>query len=129
MKILEQMAYHLEFLGFGRVPNQEQDGDIFWGTMPDSPDSAIGVFATDASYPGSKTGGRFQIICRAQTDRDAFETCCEIVSALDDYNGFLAGGYSKAIIWIINGAKGMGMDDKKRKIYGCNVRVQYCEYE
>ena len=129
MNLLEQVARHIAYLGFGRVPSAEEEGEIFYGTLPDSPDFAICVYATDASYPGSKTGARLQILVRGRTDREAYRTCQDLAFALADYDGFLAGGLSRAVIDLMNGARGLGSDEKKRKLYACNIRLRFCAFD
>lgn len=123
------MADHIAFLGFGRVPGKDGDGEIFYGTMPDLPDRAICVYATDAGYPGSRQGARLQILVRGKTDRDAFRTCQDLSFALSDWEGFLAGGLSRAQVDQVSGARGLGSDEKGRKLYCLNIRVLYCEYD
>ena len=129
MNLLEQFARHLEFLGLGRVSTRDSPGNIFYGTMPPEPERAICVFATDASYPGSIEGARLQVVVRGKNDRDAFETCHEIACEMDLFNGFLAGGLARAIIFVLNGAHGIGTDERKRVLYACNLRVRYCDFD
>lgn len=126
MNLIEQIAYHLEYLGFGTVATADQDGDIYWGRMPDPPDDCICVYSTDSAVPGAPNGARIQIVNRAKSPRKAYETSANIAAALDEFNGYLAGGGDMALITVENSAAGLGGDTKKRELYSTNIRVYYC---
>ena len=128
MNLLEEIAYHLEYEGFGEVSTTERVGKIFWGLMPDSPDYCICVFSTDSAYPGSSNAGRFQIVVRAKSVTLAYETACEITDALAEFNDFLHGDGAKAIIEVVNSATSLGEDEKKRQLYSSNYTIRYCDY-
>ncbi len=126
MTIIEELAAHIEFLGFGTVADSETDGNIHWGRMPDSPDDCICVYSTDSGVGGPDNTARFQIMNRAKSTKDAYETSYAIAKALDGFDGYLAGDGHGAIIEVINSAAGLGPDTKKREIYVTNIYVQYC---
>ena len=126
--LLEQIARHIEFLGFGTVADAETDGDIFYGRMPDAPDACICVFSTDSSYCGSDDGARIQIYTRARTTKAAYELSQAIAEELIGFDGFLAGDGAHANISKINTSAGLGTDEKNRELYSSNFLVQYCNY-
>lgn len=127
MNLLEQVAYHLEFCGFGTVATAEADGNIHWGRMPDQPDECICVFSYDTATPGAPQGARVQVINRAKSPRVAYETSANIARELEDFSGFLAGDGAMATITVENAATGIGADIKKRELYSSNFRIHYCE--
>ena len=127
MNLLEELALHLEFCGFGVMADEERDGNIFWGRMPDSPDDCVCVFSSDSSVGGAGSPARFQIMNRAQETKAAYELSYNIAQELDDFHGFLCGDGRQVIIEIINAASGLGPDSKKREIYVTNIAVQYCD--
>ena len=126
MNILEELARHLEFCGFGTAASAEEDGDIHWARMPDDPDTCICVFSTDSGVGGPDSAARFQIMTRARAPRTAYELAYDIGQELDDYHGFLHGDGRQVIIEAINVAAGLGPDTKKREIYVTNIYVKYC---
>lgn len=126
MNLLEELARHLEFCGFGTAADAETDGNIHWARMPDSPDDCICVFSTDSGVGGVDSTARFQIMNRAKSTRAAYETSYEIAQMLDDFNGFLCGDGRLVDIEIINAASGLGPDTKKREVYVTNIAVKYC---
>lgn len=128
MNLLEQFAYNLEFLGLGTVANEEHDGNIHWGVMPDQPDLCVGVFSTDSGFGGSDDGARIQVMVRARSAKAAYELSQSIVKALVDFDGFLNGDGARASIDVINASAGLGADTKKREIYSSNFLVHYCDY-
>ena len=84
VNLIEQMANHLEFLGLGLCATEEQDGNIFWGHLPDKPDCAICIFSTDTGFSGRKDGARIQIYTRGGVG-DAqwpYEMACRITEEL-----------------------------------------------
>ena len=127
MNLLEQVAYHLEFCGFGTVATAEADGNIHWGRMPDQPDECICVFSYDTATPGAPQGARVQVINRAKSPRVAYETSANIARELEDFSGFLAGDGAMATITVENAATGIGADIKKRELYSSTFRMHYCE--
>lgn len=126
MNLLEQIAYHLELCGFGKVATLEQDGNIHWGRMPDQPDDCICVFSTDSAVPGDERGARIQIMNRSKQPRKAYEVAYNIAVELDDFSGFLGGDGSLAHVEVESSAVGLGADTKKRELYSTNIRVRYC---
>ena len=126
MNLLEELARHLEFCGFGTVADENADGDIHWARMPDSPDDCICVFSTDSGVGGPDSTARFQIMNRAKSTRTAYELSYAIAQELDDYSGFLNGDGHDVHIEIINAATGLGPDTKKREVYVTNIAVKYC---
>ena len=128
MNLLEQIAKHLEFCGFGNVPNEITPGNIHWGKMPDQPDTCICVFSSDTGYGGSDNGARIQIYVRSKTTREAYELAQAITDELVDFDGFLGGDGAHACIDLINSATGLGADTKKRELYSSNYLVHYCDY-
>lgn len=127
MNLIEQMARHLEFLGFGTVADANSAGDIFWGWMPDKPDNCITVYSTDSGYAGSPDGARVQVMVRAKTAKAAYEVSQAIVEELAEFEGYLAGDGARASIGVLNASQGIGPDSKKRELYSSNFRVFYCE--
>ena len=127
MNLIEQIAHHLAFCGFGTVATAESDGNIHWGRMPDAPDDCICVYSHDSAVPGAPQGARIQIMNRAISPRTAYETSVNIAKALDDFQGFLAGDGDMVTIDVVNSAAGLGGDTKKRELYSTNIRVFYCE--
>lgn len=128
MNLLEQIAKHLEFCGFGNTPDDVSPGNIHWGKMPDQPDNCICVFSNDTSFGGSESGARVQIYVRAKTTREAYETSQAITEELVDFDGYLGGDGAHARIDVINSATGLGADSKQRELYSSNYRVYYCNY-
>lgn len=128
MNLIEHIADHLDFEGFGQISTIEQDGNIFWGEMPDSPDLSICVYSTDSGYGGSEDGARIQIMCRGAVGdvRTPYELSCSITDALADYNGYLHGDGPKVIIEALQTALGAGIDTSGRHFYSSNYRVYYC---
>ena len=126
MSIIEEVANHLEFLGFGTVSTAQVDGDIFFGVMPDKPDTCICVFSTDSGYHGSPNGARIQIATRAMNDSDAYDVSQEIIEELVDFIGFLAGDGSYVRIEVVNASQGLGADSVRRYMYSSNIVVYYC---
>lgn len=124
MNIASQLAKHLEFEGFGIL-----DKTLFWGWMPDAPDTAVCVYSSDSGIPGTERYARLQIITRAAAPKAAFELSQDIAEALDEYNGYLAGDGCKAIINIINASTGLGDDALRRSLYSTNITVLYCDGE
>lgn len=130
MNLLEQVARHLEFVGIGNVSTEENEGDIFYGHLPDQPGSAVCVFSTDSGYAGSEDGARIQIYTRGVVGdtKTPYERACRITDELRDFMGFLAGDGPDVQIKVINSAQGMGLDTSGRHIYVSNYRVFYCDY-
>lgn len=126
MNLLEELAAHLEYCGFGIAASAEADGDIHWGRMPDSPDDCICVFSTDSGVGGMDSTARIQIMNRARSTKTAYETSYAIAQELEDFNGFLHGDGRLVDIEIINAATGLGPDTKKREVYVTNIAVKYC---
>lgn len=126
MNIMEELARHLEFCGFGTFADEEHDGDIHWGRMPDAPDDCVCVFSSDSGVGGTDSTARFQIMNRACETKTAYELSYAIAQELEDYNGFLNGDGRQVIIEVINAATGLGPDSKKREVYVTNIAVRYC---
>lgn len=126
MNLLEEIAAHLEFCGFGTVATEEADGNITWGRMPDKPDDCITIYSNNTASAGDVDGARIQIMNRARNTKVAYETSVAIAQELDDFNGFLAGDGSMVRIEIVNSATGLGPDVLKRELYSTNLRVYYC---
>lgn len=128
MNLIEQFAKHLEFLGFGTVSDAENEGDIFWGLMPDQPDNCVCVFSTDSGYGGSEDGARIQVVTRAKNTRIAYELSQNIAEALVDFDGYLGGDGARAFVTVLNASAGLGADGKKREMYSSNFLVHYCNF-
>ncbi len=128
MNLLEQFARHIEFCGFGTVADKETNGNIFWGLMPDTPDTAICVFSTDSGYGGSENGARIQVVVRAKTTKEAYELSQAIANELAEFDGYLAGDGADAHIRVLNASAGLGADGKKRELYSSNYLVHYCNF-
>ncbi len=126
MNLMEELAAHLEYCGFGTAASAEQDGNIHWGRMPDSPDDCICVFSTDSGVGGVDSTARFQIMNRARSTRTAYETSFAIAQELDDFSGFLHGDGRSVNIEVVNAATGLGPDSVKREVYVTNIAVKYC---
>lgn len=127
VNLIKEIAKHLEFCGIGTITTIDEDGDIFWGKMPDKPDNAICVYSIDSALPGDPRGARIQIMNRAKTTAEAYEKALEIADELDEFRGFLHGDGILVRIEIINSANGLGSDKVMRELYSTNVRVYYCE--
>ena len=127
MLLIEQIADHLEFLGFGTLPTNAASGSIFWGTMPDTPDECVAVYSSDSAYAGAENGARIQIMTRAKTVARAYGLSQAIVEALVDFDGFLGGDGAHVRIDVENASAGIGTDSKKRELFSSNFRVFYCE--
>ena len=126
MNLLEELARHLEFCGFGTFADENTDGDIHWGRMPDSPDDCICVNSTDSGVGDADSPARIQIMNRARETKTAYELSYKIAQELDGFKGFLNGDGRDVRIKVINSATGMGPDGKKREIYVTNIVVKYC---
>ena len=128
MNLLEQVADHLEFCGFGTVADATTNGDIFWGHMPDKPDECVCVFSTDSSFAGSRNGARVQIVTRGKSAKAAYELSQSIAEELAEYEGYLAGDGAGVRIEVENASQGLGADGVRRELYSTNIRVHYCDY-
>lgn len=128
MLLLEQIARHLEFLGFGTLPTQAASGNIFWGTMPDAPDECIAVYSSDSAYASSQYGARIQIMTRGNSVESAYTLSQAIAEELAEFVGFLAGDLASVRIDVENASTGLGTDSKKRELFSTNIRVWYCDY-
>ena len=126
MNLMEELARHLDWCGLGVYADAETDGNIYWGRMPDAPDVCVCVYSTDSGVGGPDSTARFQIMNRARSTREAYETSFAIAQELDDFDGFLCGDGRQASIEVINAATGLGPDNKKREIYVTNIAVKYC---
>lgn len=126
MNILEELARHLEYCGFGAVADENTDGDIFWGRMPDAPDDCVCVYSTDSGVGGADSTARFQIMNRARETKKAYETSFAIAQEMEDFDGFLCGDGRDVTVEVINAAAGLGPDTKKREVYVTNIAVRYC---
>lgn len=126
MNLLEELARHLEFLGFGTAADASADGDIHWGRMPDAPDDCICVYSSDSGVGGADSMARVQIMNRARSTRKAYEVSFGIAQELDEFNGYLCGDGRDVIIDVVNAATGLGPDTKKREVYVTNITVKYC---
>ena len=129
MNLIEQLAFHLEFLGLGLCATEERDGDVYWGHMPDSPDNAVCVFSTDSGVPGGAAGARVQVYARGAVGdvRTPYERSVAITEALDGYMGFLSGDGTGVRIETVNSAQGVGTDTRGRHLFSSNYRVFYCD--
>lgn len=126
--LLEQIARHIEFLGFGDVADEEKDGDIFYGRMPDDPDRCICVFSTDSGICGTDKPARIQLYVRDKYTKDAYELSKAISEELHEFDGFLAGDGAHVSIEAINTANGIGADERNRELYTSNFYVYYCDF-
>ena len=127
MNLIEQVARHLEWLGFGTMADANTDGDIFWAWMPDSPDDSVCVYSSDSGYAGSEDGARIQIITRGKTAKAAYERSQAIVEALAETEVYLGGDGAHASISLINASAGIGADTKMREQFSSNFRILYCD--
>ena len=126
MNLIEQIAQHLEFCGCGLVSDEDTDGDLFWGHMPDAPNECVCVFSSDSSYPGADSGARVQIITRGNSAKSAYERSQAIAEELAEFTGFLAGDGAHVRIDVENASAGLGADSARRELYSTNIRVHYC---
>ncbi len=124
MNLLEEWARHLAFLGFGTVAGPEEDGCIFYGRLPEREGLTVCVMAADAGSPGSPA--RLQVMVRADSDREAFETCDRIARETDGFEGYLMGWGRRASVRVLNGAHGLGADARRRALYACSLQVRCC---
>ena len=128
MNLMQHFAEHMEFCGLGVLSTAEQEGNIFWGFMPDHPDFSICVYSSDTGVPGSESGARLQVLVRAKTTKQSYEKSQEIAETLLDFDGFLHGDGPQVEIETINASQGLGQDDKRREMFVSNYRVRYCNY-
>lgn len=126
MNLIEELAAHLEYCGFGTAASATADGNIHWARMPDEPDNCICVYSTDSGVGGPDSQARFQIMNRAANTRIAYETSYAIAQELDDFSGYLCGDGREVHIEVVNAATGLGPDTKKRDVYVTNIAVKYC---
>ena len=126
MNLMEQVARHLEFVGFGTVADDDTEGDIFYGHMPDKPDECVCVFSSDSAYAGAPQGARVQIATRGKSSSSAYDRSQAIAEELADYIGYLAGDGSWTRIKVVNASAGLGADAVRRHLYSTNIRVYYC---
>lgn len=124
MNIAKLLARHLEFEGFGAL-----DKSLFWGWLPDTPDTAACVYSHDSGIPGSDHCARLQIITRSQSVKDGYDLSQAIAESLDGYTGYLAGDGAHASITVVNATTGLGDDHMHRSLYSTNVTVYYCDAE
>ena len=125
MNLLEEVARHLTALGFGETADRDTDGCIFYCRMPERDGLTVCVMAADAGTPGSR-GARVEILVRADSDREAFETCDRIARETDGFEGYLMGWGDRASIRVASGAHGLGADARRRALYACNLQIRYC---
>ena len=126
MNLLEECAFHLEWLGFGKAATAENDGNIHWARMPDDPDDCICLYSTDSGVGGPDDTARIQVMVRSKSARHAYETAYSIAQEFDKFNGFLCGDGRQVTTTVINAASGLGADSKKREVYVSNIAVRYC---
>lgn len=128
MNLIEHIADHLDFEGIGTLATLHEEGNLYWGEMPDMPDLAVSVNSTDSSYGGSEEGARIQIICRGAVGdvRAPYELSCRITDVLEGFNGYLHGDGPQVIIKTLQTALGVGKDTRGRHLYTSNYRVWYC---
>ena len=126
--LLEQIARHIEFLGYGDVADEEKDGNIFYGRMPDEPDRAICVFSTDSGFGGTDKPARIQLYVRDKYTKNAYELSQHIAEDLHEFDGFLAGDGAHVSIEAINSSNGIGADSRNRELYSSNFYVYYCDF-
>lgn len=127
MNLIEQVARHLEFCGFGATADEITDGNIYWGHMPDKPDECVCVFSTDSGYAGKTGGARVQIVTRGKSAKATYELSQAIAEELAEYVGFLAGDGAGVRIEVENASQGLGADGVRRELYSTNIRVYYCD--
>ena len=124
MTLLEEIARHLAFLGFGEVADREMDGNIFLGRLPERDGLTLAVLAADAGVAGRSA--RIQLIARSEKELEAFTVCQGMAEALADFEGYLMGYGRRVSVRVQNGAHGLGADDRRRSLYACNLTVRYC---
>lgn len=127
MNLIKEIAEHLAYEGFGTVPSTVEEGNIYYGKMPDMPDSAIAVLSVDSAYPSAPNGARIQLLFRGMEVDDTYLKAVAVVDSLLEFDGFLAGDGAKVFITVENGPTGLGADPKRRELYSVNLRVYYCE--
>lgn len=127
MNLLEQIARHIESLGHGTVADETNPGNIFYGRMPDVPDSCICVFSNDSGIGGTDHPARIQVYVRGNQPRHVYEWSQAIANDLDQFEGYLAGDGASVSFNTINASVGLGEDGKKRQLYSSNFEVFYCD--
>lgn len=129
MNLIEEVARHLEFAGIGYMATAEEDGDIFFGHMPDEPDEAVCVFSSDSARPGDEDGARIQVMTRGVVGdaRTPYERALKVTEALDGFTGFLAGDGPMADVEVVMSARGVGRDTSGRELYASTYAVTYCD--
>ncbi|MBR1710597.1 MAG: hypothetical protein IJ719_17530 [Clostridia bacterium] len=134
MNLLEHIADHLDFEGLGILNTDEQEGDIFWGILPEdlpaNAERSISVMSTDSSYGGSPSGARIQIFTRGGIGdvRTSYELACEITRVLEGFNGYLHGDGPHVRVEVLSSAQGSGLDTSGRHYYVSNYKFYYCDF-
>ena len=129
MSILEMLARHAEFMGYGTVADRQWPGDVFAGTMPDAPDNCIAFLPVDLRYGGSGQWARVQVLVRNVREKACLETAQHLAADLDGYEDFLAMHLSRVSIRLLSGPGSLGMDSRRRVLMSLNLLVRYCEEE
>lgn len=124
MNLLEEMAWHLAFLGFGEVATRERDGNIFFGRLPEHEGLTVAVLAGDGGGPGRPA--QLEIAVRAASDRAAFEACQGVAEACGEFDGYLMGDGRRASLRLKSGAHGLGADERRRPVYACALEARVC---
>jgi len=130
MNILEELCSHLDFLNLGFMNTDEEEGNLFWGILPEMPDRALSVMSTDSAYGGSAEGARLQIFTRGMPGdvRTPYEWALDVCRQLENFHGFLHGDGPYVRIEAVSVAQGCGTDTRGRHLYVSNYRVFYCDY-
>ena len=134
MNLIEHLADHLDYEGFGKLATLEEDGNIFWGELPETRNAAgvdICVMSTDSAYGGKPGGARIQIHVRGPEgdERTPYEMACAITDCLQGFEGYLHGDGPYAIVTeVLSSAQGAGTDQNGRRYYVSNYRIAYCDF-
>lgn len=105
--------------------------NLFWGRLPDSPDTAVAVFEYMGEEAVHSKGGdewerpRFQVISRAKSYIDAMTKAEAVYAALNDYSGTLNGVfYDRIQARQRPFADPSGVDDADRFRVFCNYSAR-----
>ncbi|MCL5105669.1 MAG: minor capsid protein [Armatimonadetes bacterium] len=128
--IVEEIAQYLQSLEIGTFDPAGVIGDIFIETMPDTPDTCIGLYTTAGMPPDTKTSisrPSVQIIVRGSRDpRTASSLATRIQEALHGLHSmtFIPDG-SRVMLCSARNSEpvSLGRDDNQRHEYSINLQL------
>ena len=126
--IIEQLAEYLAGEGIGTLEGNDE-GSVFWGTMPEAPKKAICVRAADMRQCGDAGGTQVMIYIRSDEDGDwPLQKSMEIMDLLDGLRHamFTDGGNYILRVEMLTGATSGGLHANATQHYFMNFRIYYC---